>query len=260
MAKKIIYDEAWAKKIVAMYTTPDIQATRSAIIDHLPLQTYQNFLDIGSGPGLLVNEVADKLPLRSKVIGIDISEAMVEIAKRNSGERSNVQFIQGDATHLEFEDHSFDCIASTQALAYVDNVSKAISEAFRVLKPHGTFIILDTDWECLCWNCKNQKIMKDAIHGWITHCPHPYLPRQLRNLLEQSGFTVNTVTAHPIINTRLAENTFSEHMMDFIGKYLIDNGIFTEEKVDEWKKETRETKDYFFCLNRFIFVATKETN
>jgi SAM-dependent methyltransferase len=68
------------------------------------------------------------------VTGLDFSERMLERARRKSGE---IDWVQGDALALPFEDDSFDAALFVGALHHVPDPLKALQEAFRVVKPGG---------------------------------------------------------------------------------------------------------------------------
>lgn len=254
----ISYDSDWTQKIIAQYLTPDIKATRQSVIDSLPKDNVNSLLDIGSGPGMLLEDIAERLTI-SRLVGADVSEDMVNAAQtRNT--KNNIEYFVDSATSLRFDDESFDVVVSMQTLAYIDDLSTALKEAYRVLKTNGTLVILDTDWDCICWNSRYYQLMEEALQGYKSHCPHPYLPRQLPALLKDTGFKLESVKTHPIINTSFDSDTFSAHQLNFIGKYLADNDIFSPEKVEHWKQTARDSDnygEYFYCLNRFIFVARK---
>ena len=73
----------------------------------------------------------------SKSVGVDISEAQIEIAKSSYPE---CEFRVMDMEKLDFEDESFDFAYSSLALSYVKNWSKLLAEAYRVLKPGSEFL------------------------------------------------------------------------------------------------------------------------
>lgn len=96
-------------------------------------------LDIGCGTGSLCLELAR---LGAKVTGIDISEAMLEVA-RDKARRTGmtVKFLRADALHLPFEDASFDAVVSVTVMEFVPDLKRALAEAYRVLKPGGRLIV-----------------------------------------------------------------------------------------------------------------------
>ncbi|MCX8054153.1 MAG: bifunctional demethylmenaquinone methyltransferase/2-methoxy-6-polyprenyl-1,4-benzoquinol methylase UbiE [Ignavibacteria bacterium] len=98
-------------------------------------------LDIACGTGDFAFEFES---FSSNIIGIDFCEEMLEIARQKANKRNSaVQFIQGDALNLPFEDASFDIVSIGFGIRNVDDVNKSIAEMFRILKPQGKAIILE---------------------------------------------------------------------------------------------------------------------
>ncbi|MGD8835636.1 MAG: class I SAM-dependent methyltransferase [Desulfobacteraceae bacterium] len=104
-----------------------------------------SILDIGTGPGHLLFAMQRLLP-KAKLIGVDISSAMVVQAKRNLDKcRQDLQleFRVADANALPFDDESFHCVVSTGSFHHWKDPTLALSEAHRVLKPGGHALIYD---------------------------------------------------------------------------------------------------------------------
>jgi ubiquinone/menaquinone biosynthesis C-methylase UbiE len=99
-------------------------------------------LDIGCGPGYVTQEVARRFP-DAKVIGLDISREMLQIAAEHTGNSSRIDFWQADGETLPFKDASVDLVVSTGALHHLRDGKQAFEEVYRVLKPGGEFILLD---------------------------------------------------------------------------------------------------------------------
>jgi ubiquinone/menaquinone biosynthesis C-methylase UbiE len=100
-------------------------------------------LDVGTGPGVLLVELARSRP-DLKLTGIDLSADMVASATRNLqpfGERATVRV--GDVTSLPFPDGSFDLIVSSLSLHHWDHPEAAVPELARVLRPGGQVCIYD---------------------------------------------------------------------------------------------------------------------
>ena len=93
-------------------------------------------LDIGTGPGYLPIEIA-KRSSKVRIIGIDLSRKLVEIARSNAvkaGLSDRLKFQHGNAGRLGFEDSAFDMVISTGMLHSLREPVKVIQEIYRVLK------------------------------------------------------------------------------------------------------------------------------
>jgi SAM-dependent methyltransferase len=102
-------------------------------------------LDLGSGAGNDAFVARSATGPTGKVIGVDMTEKMIERARKNV-ERlkyNNVEFRLGDIEQLPVNDDSVDVVVSNCVLNLVPNKEKAFSETFRVLKPGGHFSVSD---------------------------------------------------------------------------------------------------------------------
>jgi len=123
-------DVKWRKKVVAI----------------IGKKKPTNILDIATGTGDLVINFAKKTSATS-IIGLDISEGMLEVGKskiRKEGLIDKIEMVLGDSEKLPFEDNSFDAISVAFGVRNFENLEKGLAEIFRVLKPNGTFVILET--------------------------------------------------------------------------------------------------------------------
>jgi SAM-dependent methyltransferase len=102
-------------------------------------------LEVGSGPGRLAVRLAREVP-GTTLIGIDISEAMVERAARRAAEAGlseRVRFEVGDVGALPLADQEFDGVVSTLSLHHWPDPARGLAEIHRVLKPGGEARIYD---------------------------------------------------------------------------------------------------------------------
>jgi len=259
MSPALQFDEATSRRIEATYGTPDVVEQRRIVRDALGLQPGQDVLDIGSGPGFLAGEMAEAVGPGGSVRGIDPSDAMLSLARRRPATgAAPVEFGPGQATAIPFPDRTFDVVTSTQVYEYIEDMRAALAEAYRVLRPNGQLLVLDTDWESIVWHSSDAGRMRRVLAAWDEHLADPHLPRRLTGLLTEAGFTVTHRSAIPLFNAGYDPRTFSAGLIGFIGAFVPGRSGVTAADANAWAEDlTGLGADYFFSLNRYLFLAVK---
>ena len=100
-------------------------------------------LDVATGTGDVALKIRQKFS--SKIVGLDLSVNMLEIAKKKSKKMdiNDIDFIEGDAENLPFESNSFDKLVIAYGLRNFGNCRKGLEEFYRVLKPNSRVGILE---------------------------------------------------------------------------------------------------------------------
>lgn len=95
-------------------------------------------LDVGCGTGNFSVKLAE---IGCKVVGIDLSEKMLNIARAKIKEDLDLEFHQMDVCKLDFSDEEFDGVFSMAAFEFIGEPQKAYKEMYRVLKKNGNLLI-----------------------------------------------------------------------------------------------------------------------
>ena len=130
-------------------------------------------LDIACGTGDFTIEIARKLPAGSQVMGVDISEGMMQIGKekiRRAG--VDAEMTIADCESLPYEPNTFDRIAVGFGVRNFERLELCLEEMYRVLKTDGKLVILELSLPSnsfirSCYLLYFQKIMP-AIGGYIS--------------------------------------------------------------------------------------------
>ena len=234
MSEQLQFDDKRSRGVERTYATRDIVEQRRATLEALALRAGERVIDVGCGPGYLCAEMA---AAGASVVGVDPSPSMLALAEQRG---SGVELLQGDALSLPVEDGSFDAAVSTQVYEYVADIGGAFAEVRRVLRPGGRLLILDTDWDSIVWHSSDDARME----------------RVLPSLLRDAGFTLRRAEIVPVMNLGYARDTYSANVLGTISDFVPGRQVITLDEVDEWRDDLRSLgDDYFFSLNRYLFVA-----
>lgn len=119
--------------------------------DHLPIvlpvltkmgiAAADNVLDVGCGSGWLSRRLANLAP-EGRVVGMDISDEMIRVARRTSAEHENILYVHGEVAEIPWEANFFHHAISVESAYYWPEPATGMREIFRVLRPAGTAWIL----------------------------------------------------------------------------------------------------------------------
>ena len=213
-------------------------------------------LEIGCGPGALAESLQRWYP-HSQIYGVDRDSDFIAFARKKT---KGIEFSEGDATALDFEDRSFDVTISNTVAEHIEP-SKFYGEQYRVLKENGVCLVLsarrginipapciseETEFEQNIWR-RADKYFREA-HEKYNVCEYPQNEAELPLCMEKYGFrhitteyiTVNLTPDNPNYTPEMAHAMIDanrQNDLDNAEKMLhITNQTVTLSEVDELKR------------------------
>ena len=118
---------------------------RKRVVEIVKKQQPKTILDIATGTGDLAINLAETSA--EEIVGLDISPGMLEVGKEKVKAKqldNRVKMIIGDSENMPFEDNTFDAITVAFGVRNFETLENGLKDILRVLKPGGTFVILET--------------------------------------------------------------------------------------------------------------------
>ena len=109
------------------------------LLDAAGVADGQRVLDVACGTGIVAGGAAGRVGESGAVVGLDLSEAMLSVARRV---RPDLDWRQGDAAAMPLPDADFDVVVSQMALMFFPDPAAALREMRRVVRPQGTVAVL----------------------------------------------------------------------------------------------------------------------
>lgn len=163
----------------------------------------QSVLELAAGTGIVTRKLRDSLSDNTNLIASDLNPPMLEVAKAKFRPDEAVEFKQIDATHVEFDDGSFDVVACQFGVMFFPDKDRSYSEVYRVVKPGGSYIF--NVWDSWDWNPFAQ-ITHETVEVFFPEdapgfyrVPFSYYDaEQIKQSLERAGFSGVTVEHVPL--------------------------------------------------------------
>lgn len=167
-------------------------------------------LDLGSGAGLDSFLAAKKVGASGRVIGVDMTEEMVNKAKSIAAKYgwTNVEFRLGDIENLQVENESVDVVISNCVINLAPDKSKVFNEAHRVLRRGGRMYVSDIVF--LKELSDEQRSDTELLYGCVAGA---LLKEDYMGKIEKAGFEVKILAEDKEISERQYQGTTLESIM-----------------------------------------------
>lgn len=252
----------WSSNLQSIRTLYDSRVLRFSDIfmdkykNAFRIEDKQKILEIGCGPGVLAESLSRWYP-SAQIFGIDRDSNFIAFAR---GRNQHINFIEGDATRLSFEDESFDVTISNTVVEHIEP-SKFYGEQYRVLKENGVCLVLSarkginieapcimeqSEFEKEIWQ-RTEKYFEETLKKYNV-CAYPKNEMEMPVCMEKYGFrdviteyvTINLTPDNPIYTKEMAcamINANRQGNLDSADVLLhIASDVVTESEIEELKR------------------------
>ena len=176
---------------------------KEKFIDWMNPSSYSKLIDVASGTGDIAKLFSQKNNNSSEITCIEPNNEMLEEGKANLKKFKNIKWLKAQAERLPVEDNTYDYYSISYGIRNVTDINKALSEAYRVLKPGGRFMCLEfskIDNETLNFFYKQYSKTIPLIGKFVVGASQPYEyliksidqfydQNQLIELMSKNGFS-----------------------------------------------------------------------
>jgi ubiquinone/menaquinone biosynthesis C-methylase UbiE len=180
------------------------QRMREAFLAEIELPDGARVLDVGCGTGVLTRRLGG-WPGVGSVVGVDLARVLLARARALCDLR-HVEFREGDATALPFEEAEFDAVVLDSTLSHVSDTARAVSEAGRVLRPGGLLAVFDGDYSTTTVALGDHDPLQVCVDAMVTgSVTYRFVVRRLPAMVRTQGFAVRSYTEHSYVGSGGAE-------------------------------------------------------
>lgn len=196
----------------------------------------KKILDVGTGTGVLVHALARIVQPNGQVLGIDLSQTMIDEASKRASEMAGLSFEKMDAMAMNFEDGQFDGAMSSIVFQHLPDPARALDEMIRVTKPGGIISIIEQDWETFVIDCGDACVTRRMMNHFSDNVPNGWIGRELFRLFCGAGLcNVHIVPANHVLCGESA-NSLAPIFYQMLERSEAEE-VITRDEREAWQME-----------------------
>jgi len=231
-------------------------------VKSLDIKEGDHILDVGCGIGLQAQSMAKRAGPKGWVVGTDLSNLMIELAKsRTAGSNMPLEFYTADALAQPFPDASFDCLRTERVLMYIKDTPAVLGEFKRLLKPGGRVVIFDFDWDAMVIAHRDKALTRKIVRYASDSFPSGRVGPELFHHMRNAGFKNIRVQPSSYFGSDQVMQDITKRVYEGILQTGVSTGVFTQTEIADWwaafDKDVSEG-NLFVSYQGFIVSGTKD--
>lgn len=215
-----------------------------------------NVLDVGCGVGDDVRAIAELVGANGESAGVDASQALVGEA-RARGVPPNVVFTCASVDNLPYPDAHFDAVRAERLFQHLERADDAAAEIARVLKPNGSVLVVDQDWETVVVSGADASITRRVVQAGADALANGWAGRNHSAMLVRAGFRDVRVIAG--VTTLPLGPAYALVLQSALASATASNAI-TSEEAETWLASllaADQRGEFFYAVSVFAALARR---
>ena len=243
----------WAEILERRWRDRQFQLLLRQAFQGLGLKGPGTTLDLGCGTGVSSRALARLGGPRRRILGVDVSQRLIEEAKRQRGR--GVSFVIAQGERLPLPDESVDGTVMVTLLPHALRPGQILQEVFRVTKPRGYLLSIDQDHETLTVFPGERVLTRKILNAYCDARVDGWVGRKQMTLLRRHGFIDVKVTPFVALYTDYRQHPWP-HLATRMVKTAEERGAVTAEEGRRWLKAIgRGARSGFFFSSLNYYFA-----
>ncbi len=177
---------------------PRFSNLRGALLDELYLLPGGVVLEVGCGPGVLVDRLHERVTSDGSIHGLDLNPHFIDVAERRAEllRIKNSTFSVGDCHELPYRNEMFDAVVAEKLLMHVAPLGPVIAEMQRVLVPGGRLVVTDYDPYTIMAAGPDPAVTARVMASAAKVYASPLAARETAHACREAGMDVETVRGY----------------------------------------------------------------